>query len=106
MPTPRSEIVCYDGQTLSVDIRPLVQVEARRGRRWKWFGKRGWWIQLCLFHGWHTKKFVASLSEAGIFLKYDPDYLPWLEEEQHHTSPSDIASMSSNPPRWTNEAPI
>ena len=66
MPAPGEEIICYDGRTLTVSVRPLVQIEARRGRRWGWFGPKGWWVHLALFHGWHIKKFVYALSEAGI----------------------------------------
>lgn len=79
MPAPDSDIIRYDGRTLAVSIRPLVQVEARRGRRWGWFGAKGWWVYLSLFHGWQVKRFVSSLSEAGVFLKNDPDCLPWIE---------------------------
>jgi hypothetical protein len=66
VPTPGNEIICYDGRTLAVNVRPLVQVEARRGRRWGWFGAKGWWVHLHLFHGWHIQKFVLTLSEAGV----------------------------------------
>ena len=98
MPTPGNEIICYDGRTLTVNIRPLVQVEARRGRRWRWFGTKGWWVHLSLFRGWQSKKFVLTLSEAGVFLKQDPDYLPWSEEE--HISP-DPEDTLSDPSVWT-----
>ncbi len=82
MPAPGNEIIRYDGRILTIDVRPTVQVEARRGRRWKWFGPKGWWVRLALFRNWHSKKFVLSLAEAGVFLKYDPDSLPWLEDDQ------------------------
>lgn len=84
MSAPGSEIICYDGRTLAVSIRPPVQIEARRGKRWGWFGARGWWVHLSLCQGWRVKKFVRSLAEAGVFLKHDPEYLPWLE----HTPPA------------------
>jgi|SRR5581483_9396979 len=83
MSAPGSEIICYDGRTLAVSIRPPVQIEARRGRRWRWFGTKGWWVHLSLFEGWQIKKFVNTLAEAGVFLKHDPDYLPWLEENHN-----------------------
>jgi hypothetical protein len=83
---PGSEIICYDGRTLAVSIRPQVQVEARRGRRWGWFGAKGWWVHLSLFQGWRTKKFVRTLAEAGVFLKHDPECLPWLEENYNCSS--------------------
>ena len=82
MPTPGDNIICYDGRTLTVGVRPTIQIEARRGRRWKWFGPKGWWVQLALFQNWHSKKFVLTLADAGVFLKYDPDSLPWIEEDQ------------------------
>ena len=78
--TPDDTIIRYDGHMLSVGVRPAVRVEAYRGRRWRWFGQKGWWVHLSLFHNWHSKKFVLTLAEAGVFLKYDPDYLPWIEE--------------------------
>lgn len=106
MPTPGKEIICYDGRTLAVDVRPLVQVEARRGRRWGWFGAKGWWVHLSLFHGWHINKFVMTLSEAGVFLKHDPDYLPWVEEERGRIVSSELGNVSPKPPVWTSEVPF
>lgn len=107
MPTPGNEIICYDGRTLAVNIRPLIQVEARRGRRWGWFGQKGWWVHLSLFRGWHMRKFVLTLAESGVFLKYDPDYLPWVEEEsQEHTVSSEPEDTSSEPPAWTSKVPF
>jgi hypothetical protein len=76
------DIICYDGRILTVSVHPTIQVEARRGRRWRWFGPKGWWVHLSLFHNWHSKKFVLKLADAGVFLKYDPDSLPWLETDQ------------------------
>jgi len=78
---PGNDIICYDGRTLSVSVHPIIQVEARRGRRWGWFGPKGWWVHLHLFHNWHITRFVLTLAEAGVFLKHDPDSLPWLEED-------------------------
>ena len=106
MSAPGSEIICYDGRTLAVSVRPLVQVEARRGRRWGWFGAKGWWVHLSLFHGWRVKKFVLTLSEAGVFLKHDPDYLPWIEEEQNRVISSDAEHMPPDSSKWTSEAPF
>lgn len=81
MLTPGSDIIRYDGRTLTVGVRPAIQIEARRGRRWRWFGPKGWWVHLHLFRDWHIKRFVRTLAEAGVFLKHDPDALPWLAEE-------------------------
>jgi hypothetical protein len=90
LPTPGDDIIRYDGRTLSVGVRPAIQVEAHRGRRWKWFGQKGWWVHLYLFHNWRMTKFVLTLAEAGVFIKHDPDSLPWLEEKPvlstHHLS--------------------
>jgi hypothetical protein len=83
--TPEDEIIRYDGRTLAVITCPVVQVEAQRGRRWRWFGKRGWWVNLHFFHGWKSRKFVLTLAEAGVFLKHDPDQLPWLMEEMQRS---------------------
>ncbi|HLI68315.1 MAG TPA: hypothetical protein VKV19_01035 [Ktedonobacteraceae bacterium] len=66
MSAPEEEMIRYDGRTLAVSIRPVIQVEARRGRRWGLVGRRGWWVHLYLFRGWHSKKFVRTLSEAGV----------------------------------------
>ncbi len=89
MPAPDNEIIRYDGRTLAVSIRPLIQVEARRGRRWRLFGQRGWWVHLYLFHSWQSKRFVLTLAEAGVFLKHDPDCLPWVEEDQSRSVSAD-----------------
>ncbi|HEU5375854.1 MAG TPA: hypothetical protein VFV38_10475 [Ktedonobacteraceae bacterium] len=99
MLTPYDEIIRYDGRTLAVTIRPPVQIEARRGRRWRWFGQKGWWIHLHLLQGWHIRKFVLTLSEAGVFLKYDPDYLPWIEKERQR--PASGHQPPSEPPAWS-----
>lgn len=109
MPTPGDEIIRYDGRTLAVSVCPLVEVEARRGRRWGWFGRKGWWIHLSLFHGWHMRKFVHTLAEAGgIFFKDDPDVLPWFHEEpgQSPSMKSGQASPDSDPPLWESGAPF
>lgn len=75
------EIIRYDGRILAVMRYVPVQIEAYRGRRWWLFGQKGWWVQFHFFHGWHVKKFVFTLAEAGVFLKHDPDYLPWLDQQ-------------------------
>ncbi len=87
------DIIRYDGRTLAVTSCPSVQIEARRGRRWGWFGQKGWWVHLHLFHGWHVKKFVLTLAEAGVFLKHDPDQLPWLEKDRQRSTVSDSGSQ-------------
>ena len=81
MLSPGNDIIRYDGRILTVGIRPTIQVEAHRGRRWGWFGSKGWWVHLRLFPNWQSKKFVLTLAEAGVFLKHDPDTLPWIDEE-------------------------
>ena len=86
MPAPGNEIIRYDGHVLTVGVRPAIQIEARRGRRWKWFGPKGWWVHLYLFHNWHITRFVLTLAEAGVFLKHDPDSLPWLEDESVYSA--------------------
>jgi hypothetical protein len=96
MLTPNDEIIRYDGRTLTVLICPTVQVEARRGRRWRWLGQKGWWVQLYFFQGWKSKKFVLKLSEAGIFLKHDPDYLPWITDSQQRQATSASGQKSSS----------
>ena len=80
MAAPADDIMRYDGRVLAVNVRPLVQIEARRGRRWGWFGQRGWWVRLYLFRGWQVRKFVLTLGEAGVFFKHDPDALPQIDE--------------------------
>lgn len=98
MLTPGDEIIRYDGRTLAFTTCPLIQVEARRGRRWGWFGRKGWWIHLYLFHGWHIRKFVHSLSEAGVFLKYDPDIHMWLDENPGRSTPPNSSIWNQGMP--------
>lgn len=100
MLTPYDEIIRYDGRTLAVTNRPPVQVEARRGRRWGWCGRKGWWVHLYLFRNWHVKKFVSTLAEAGVFLKYDPEELPWLEKERQKSTRSEPGQPISSS-RWS-----
>ena len=99
MLTPCDEIIRYDGRTLAVTIRPPVQIEARRGRRWGWCGRKGWWVHFYLFRGWHVKKFVLTLAEASVFLTYDPDELPWLEKSPQKSTHGDAGRQS--PTRWS-----
>lgn len=106
MPAPDEEIIRYDGRTLTVGVRALIQVEACRGRRWGWFGRKGWWVHLYLFHGWHIKRFVLTLVEAGVFLKHDPDYLPWIEEEAGQSASTSPEQTSSALPLWKGGAPF
>jgi hypothetical protein len=96
LPTPGDDIIRYDGRILTVNVRPPIQVEARRGRRWKWFGQKGWWVRLSLFPNWESKKFVCTLAEAGVFLKHDPDSLPWIEEPPSGPAISDPSQTSSS----------
>lgn len=79
MCTSSNEIIRYDGRTLAVTTHPSIQIEARRGRRWGWFGQKGWWVHLHLFHGWHVKKFVLTLADAGVTPVVPA---PLLEEER------------------------
>lgn len=82
MLTPEDEIIRYDGKKLAVAICPVIEVEARRGRRWGWFGRKGWWMHLHLFHGWQMRKFVYTLSESGILLKPDLDAISRINENR------------------------
>ncbi len=106
MLTPRDDIIWYDGRTLAVTNRAQVQIEARRGRRWRWCGRKGWWVHLYLFRGWHVKKFVSTLAEAGVFLKYDPDELPWLESERQPPKRSEPAQPAPSPSSRWNSVPF
>lgn len=36
-------------QVKTIQVRP-VRTELRAGRRWKWWGKRGWWLRCSLLH--------------------------------------------------------
>lgn len=98
MLTPGDEIIRYDGRTLALTTCPLLHVEARRGRRWGWFGKKGWWISLSLFQSWHVRKFVSSLSEAGIFFKQDPDIHGWINEHPRPSTPPEPSARSQGLP--------
>ena len=105
MLTHDDEIIRYDGQTLAVTTSPVVQVEARRGRRWGCFGRKGWWVHLYLLRGWHIRKFVLTLAETGIFLRYDASTLAWVERDQQHLASSSM-QLPSSPCPWNSEAPL
>lgn len=98
MLTPGDEIIRYDGRTLALATCPLIRVEAHRGRRWGWFGRKGWWVHLRLFQNWHVRKFVLTLSEAGVFLKQDTEACLRLEESLKHSTASDSSIKSQRIP--------
>jgi hypothetical protein len=41
---------------------------------------------------------IQEAASEGVFLKQDPDYLPWIEEE--HISPDPEGTLS-DPSVWT-----
>lgn len=59
----------------------LLRAELRAGRRWNWCGKRGWWLRCSFSHEqsgtWHMRRFVATLSEACMFLNIQEDDWIW-----------------------------
>ncbi len=63
-------------------IQPrLLRAELCAGRRWKWCGKRGWWLHCSLLHEqagtWYMRRFVATLSEACALLNIYEDDWTW-----------------------------
>ncbi|PZW31242.1 hypothetical protein EI42_02339 [Thermosporothrix hazakensis] len=62
----------------------LVRAELWPGRRWGWFGSRGWWVQCSLLHdargSWQVRRFLPSLHEACLLLHIHEDDLKWLPE--------------------------
>jgi hypothetical protein len=64
----------------TIQLRP-VRAELRAGRRWKWWGKRGWWLHCTLLHEqhviWHVCRFVATLAEASAFLNVHEEDWSW-----------------------------
>ncbi len=64
----------------TIQVRP-VRAELYAGRRWKWWGKRGWWLHCSLLHEqsstWHARRFVATLSEACALLRVQEDDWSW-----------------------------
>jgi hypothetical protein len=64
----------------TIQVRP-VRAELYAGRRWKWWGKRGWWLHCSLLHEqggtWHIRRFVATLGEACALLYIQEDDWAW-----------------------------
>ena len=64
----------------TIQVRP-VRTELRAGRRWKWWGKQGWWLHCSLLHEqrgtWHICRFVATVGEACALLHIQEDDWSW-----------------------------
>jgi len=71
----------YSPQGKTIQLR-LLRAELRAGPRWRWFGKRGWWLHCSLFHEQdgtlHIRRFVTTLSEACTMLNIHQDDWTWL----------------------------
>ena len=67
-------------QAKTIQLR-LLRAELRTGRRWNWWGKRGWWLHCSLLHeqdgACHMRRFVATVSEASAFLNIHEDDWTW-----------------------------
>jgi hypothetical protein len=67
-------------QAKTIQVRP-VRAELRAGRRWKWWGKRGWWLRCSLLHErkgmWRARHFVATFAEACVLLNAHEDDWIW-----------------------------
>jgi hypothetical protein len=73
----------------TLQLRP-VGAELRAGRRWKWWGKRGWWLHCSLLHEqsgtWQIRRFAATLSEACALLNVYEDDWTWQPESVEEVS--------------------
>ena len=63
-------------------IQPkLLCADLRAGRRWHWWGRRGWWLHCALVNAqgqtWHLRRFVAAVSEACAFLNIQQEDWTW-----------------------------
>jgi hypothetical protein len=58
-----------------------LRAELRPGRRWIWWGKRGWWLRCFLLHdqheSWHRHRFVTTVAEACTWLHVQADDWTW-----------------------------
>jgi len=71
----------YSLQAKTIQLR-LLRAELHEDRRWKWCGKRGWWLHCSLLHeqggALHLRRFVATVSEACAMLNIHEDDWTWL----------------------------
>jgi hypothetical protein len=63
-------------------IQPqFLRAELRPGRRWIWWGKRGWWLRRFLLNvqdgSWHKRSFVATVAEACRLLQVQEEDWTW-----------------------------
>jgi hypothetical protein len=67
-------------QAKTIQVRS-VRAELRAGRRWKWWGKQGWWLHCSLLHEqkgmWRVRHFVATFAEACVLLNVHEDDWTW-----------------------------
>jgi hypothetical protein len=82
----------------TIQVR-LVRAELRAGRRWKWWGRRGWWLHCSLLHGqpvtWHICRFVATLAEACALLNIQEDDWTWQA-----ASPEEVRDKESQQKKY------
>ena len=76
-------------QAKTIQLRP-VRAELRSGRRWKWCGKRGWWLYCSLLHEqqgiYHIRRFVATFYEACALLNIHEDDWTWQQASPEETN--------------------
>ncbi|QBD81430.1 hypothetical protein EPA93_37840 [Ktedonosporobacter rubrisoli] len=78
----------YNGEEVEKSATPastvqqqLMRIEVWPGRRWGWFGQKGWWIGLQLLHeqlcSYRKLGFVSNFSEACKIAGVDPKKNVW-----------------------------
>ena len=84
----------------TIQMRP-VRAELRAGRRWKGWGKRGWWLHCSLLHEqrstWHIRRFVTTLSEACALLNVREDDWTWQPVSSEEVPSKDFQQQEHVP---------
>lgn len=91
-----SQLASREQRPVATTMRGLFRIEVSPSRRWGWWGKRGWLVELHLLHEqgdtWSCRTFLTSFPDVCSRLGIDPDDPVWQDRAQ----PSIVCSESSH----------
>jgi hypothetical protein len=81
-----SRLFAPDQLTMTTTKRGLLRIEIHPGRRWRWWGQRGWLVVLHLLHEqdstWQCRRFFTNFEDLCNQLGIDEDDSIWQFKAQ------------------------